>query len=244
MSVRDYDKLSKKIVLGKPIVVVICDHNPGNFKKTSIAKYGSLANAIKDRMQDLIPSCKGTGIVIGGHSASGEASLAAWQNGLIHDLNPLGYIGLDPYEIGENTIDEGNTLTLPAIFWGFTKTTCLVAKEKAAEAGYAITSSNARVLYTVHNENGCKITHCVFTDHGCGVKPFTCSTQDDFDWIYEYVASSIHLFLDAIAHGNTFTREYFELDGTPVDLSLRVNTDEVTLQDMAKGRLGSLQTKF
>jgi hypothetical protein len=240
MSVSDYDKLSEQISLGKPIVVVISDYNPGNFQKTSSTKYALLTNKIENQMADLIPICAeaNTEIVIGGHSASGEASLVAWQLDLL-EMEPIGYVGLDPYEISEKTVDKSKILTLPAVFWGFTKTTCLVTKEKAAEAAYEITSPNSRVLYEIHNENGCGITHCVFTDHGCGVRPLICSTQDEFDWVYKYVAKSIHLFLDAVHSGTSFNRDYFELHGVPEDLTLYVNKDEVESSKTKHPRIGS-----
>lgn len=110
---------------------------------------------------------------------------------------------------------------------GFTRTTCLVAKEKAAQAAYKITSPNARILYKINNSDGCEITHCVFTDHGCGVSPFICSTQNEFDWVYGYVAKSVHIFLDAINTGSTFNKEFFELHDAPEELRLYVNQDEV-----------------
>lgn len=119
MSVSDYDKLSNKISLGHPIVVAIVDYNPGNFKKTSSTKYAYLMNNLQSEMRELIPICAKAdpGIVIGGHSASGETSLTAWQLDLL-EIDPIGFVGLDPYEISEKTIDDNNKfLNIPAIFW-------------------------------------------------------------------------------------------------------------------------------
>jgi hypothetical protein len=242
MSVSDYDKVSEQIALGYPIVVVISDHNEGNFQKTSSTDYALLVNGLGSQLSDLIPICSNgdAKIVIGGHSASGEASVVAWQHGLLEMMKPIvGFVGLDPFEISEHTVDESNTLDLPGLFWGFTRTTCSVTKEKAAEAAYKLTSSFARVLYTIHNDNGCDISHCVFTDHGCGVRPLICGTRDQHDWVYQYVAESIHLFLDAIDRNTAFSRDYYQLHGTPEDISFYVNQDEVGDSVTELSRAGS-----
>jgi hypothetical protein len=240
MSVTDYDKVSEQIALGKPIVVVVADHNMDQLKKTSSTKFAHLINEFQEHIGDLIQICAEghADIVIGGHSASGEASLGAWQLGLL-EMEPIGFVGLDPYEISENTIDMEMQLDLPALFWGFTRTTCLVAKEKAAEAAYGLTAEKARVMYVIHNEDGCRITHCVFTDHGCGVRPLICSTEDTFDWVYQYVAKSIHLFLDAVQNNSAFSKEHFELHDVPEEVTLYVNHDVVAPSNLRNNGLGS-----
>ena len=163
MDVVDYDKISESIVKQSSVAVFITDHNPGNFEKTSHQKYAALVNEISETMKSLLPMCAEAKIAFGGHSASGQASLEAWQNGMLQSIPLAGYIGFDPYEIDKRTIDVKKILTIPSLFWGFTRTTCLVAKEKAAEGGYMAASPQARVLYKIHNE-GSKITHCAFAD--------------------------------------------------------------------------------
>ena len=78
MSVSDYDKLSERIVTGKPIVVVAADHNPDNFQKTSPTKYSKLINAIQSQIEDILPFCKHQDLnfILGGHSTYGSCHTA------------------------------------------------------------------------------------------------------------------------------------------------------------------------
>lgn len=228
MSVFDYDKVSTKVAFGNSTPVVIIDHNPDNIIKTSAEKYANLVNAIKINISTLMPICSNvkTNIIVGGHSASGEASLKALQENLL-DFKPVGYIGLDPYEISPRTFDEKDfILNIPALYWGFSKTTCLVTKEKAAEAAYEITSVDARVLFQIQNDKtDCEMTHCVFSDQGCGF--YICGTEAKYEWIFDYLDNSIYLFLLAIKENIPFTKEYFQFTEHQRDIHIYVNQDEV-----------------
>eukprot|EP00429_Kryptoperidinium_foliaceum_P063989 CAMPEP_0176055104 /NCGR_PEP_ID=MMETSP0120_2-20121206/27427_1 /TAXON_ID=160619 /ORGANISM="Kryptoperidinium foliaceum, Strain CCMP 1326" /LENGTH=349 /DNA_ID=CAMNT_0017388587 /DNA_START=152 /DNA_END=1201 /DNA_ORIENTATION=+ len=253
MKVADYERISKAIVRGKSTVVVFTDHNVDSFKKTSPQKYASLFNETIQQLENLIPYCesRNPAILFGGHSASGQAALQAWQMGLLGDPDshtmPAGFIGLDPYLISSKTLNKSIELTLPSLNWGFSNTTCLVDVEKAARAAYGLTRHEARVLYALRNEEGtadAAMTHCVFADHGCGIPPFTCGAQMNFDWVLDAVATGIHLFLTAIDRRNPFHRNQFNL---PKDIKDRtrvyVNDDnpnpmENSEENVPVGNLG------
>jgi hypothetical protein len=237
MSVSEYDKLSKQVASGTSIVVVISDHNEHDIRKTSPEKYARLANSINAQLKTLVPICTettATQIMIGGHSSSGEASMKAIQNDLL-DFHPHGFVGLDPFEISEKTFGASDfILNIPTINWGFTKSTCLVTREKAAEGAYKLTSKEARVLYAIRNDaDDCKITHCVFSDHGC---EFVCSTSDEYDWVFRYVAESIHLFVDAVSEQIPFSKQYFKLQSDH-EVDHYVNDDDVELRNIHETNL-------
>jgi len=230
MSVRDYDNLSIRIAAGSSIIVVIADHNEHNIQKTSPEKYARMANAVYGNMSNLLPTCKGKEplILIGGHSASGEAVIRALKSNLL-DFDPDGFVGLDPYEISAKTMGRNKfLLEFPSINWGFAKTTCLVTKQKAAKAVYELTDSNARVLYEINNkEKDCKITHCVFSDRGCGITPFLCpTTSAENDWVLTSVARSIHVFVDAAMKRTPFDKSHFQLDPSN-KVEIYVNEEQI-----------------
>eukprot|EP00980_Cylindrotheca_fusiformis_P010699 scaffold2400_cov187-Cylindrotheca_fusiformis.AAC.4 len=233
MSVSDYDKLSWQVAMDTSIFIVFADHNEHEIIKTSPERFAHLANAISDQIALIAPFCsnEGANIMIGGHSASGEASMKALQNGL-YDFRPHGFVGLDPFEVSTKTFGTNeNIIGIPSINWGFTKTTCLVTREKAAAGAYQRTLKAARVLYAIENKhNGCKITHCVFSDHGCGVSPFSCSTHEEYEWVFGYVANSIHLFVDAVREDLPFSKQYFQLE-TEHEVIYYVNNDEIEGMD-------------
>jgi hypothetical protein len=231
MTVSDYDKIAQHIVTAQPIVAIVLDQNVDHVVKTSATEYALLVNAVERQISNIVPICQeGVDSIIGGHSASGQAAVAAWQMGLFgSNINLVGFVGLDPYEISSKTIDDVSPLDLPSLFWGFTQSTCLVAPEKAARAAYELTEMNARVLYTINNEHGSEITHCVFTDRGCGVGPIGCPKKRGFEWIFEFVAESIHRFVYAIQSPSKFTKSTFELNSanaSPYDVGLDVNKDQ------------------
>ncbi|CAJ1914540.1 unnamed protein product [Cylindrotheca closterium] len=211
MSIRDYDKLSTRIAAGSSIVVVIMDHNEHFFQKTSPEKYARLVNAIRSNISSLVSICKNQEplFLIGGHSSSGEAAIMTLENSLL-GVNPDGWVGLDPYDMSPETIGNDAQIKIPSINWGFAKTTCLVATDKAAKAAFELADPGARVLYQINNnENDCKITHCVFSDHGCGI---ICSSNEENDWVPTVVARSINLFVNAVAGRIPFDRSHFQLD--------------------------------
>jgi hypothetical protein len=227
MSINDYDMLSKGTASGQPIVVIISDHNVHNLVKTSPTKYALLVNAIQEQLSDLVPICKNQDahILVGGHSASGEAAVKALQENLLR-FEPVGFVGLDPYEISAKTVDMTKALTMPAMFWGLSETTCRVDIIEAARAAYKLATPKTRILYLLDNDQS-GITHCVFSDTGCGEWPLVCETEEVFDWVHETVAKSIHMFTVAITDSN-YTRRQFELPkDTPRDVVLYANEDEI-----------------
>lgn len=228
MGVEDYDKVSSSIVEDQPAVVIVLDHNPHKPVKIFGEQFALLVNNIHNQLEELIPTCVKPGrILFGGHSASGLAALTAWKDGLLDSINLSGFLGLDPYEIDAQNLGEDFILDLPGLFWGFTKTTCLVKKSHAAAAAYQFTDDENRVLYTIENTGGCKITHCVFSDDGCGIGPISCSTREEFAWIYDQVAKSVHLFLEALEQGTKFTHDLFSLpqeEGPQIHLYVDADT--------------------
>lgn len=227
MTIHDYGMVSKATAAGQPIVVIISDHNVHNLIKSSPTKYALLVNAIQEQLSDLIPICKNQDarILVGGHSASGEAAVKALQENLL-GFEPVGFVGLDPYEISAKTVEMTKTLTMPAMFWGLSETTCGVDIIKAARAAYKLAMPKARILYVLDNDQS-GITHCVFSDTGCGEWPLVCETEEVFDWVHEAVANSIHLFIVATTDGN-YSKGQFELPkDTPRDVVLYANEDEV-----------------
>ncbi len=231
MSVTDYDNLSRAITNDQSVVVVIMDHNVYKIDKTSHTKYASLANEVVYQLNTLIPICElgSAHILFGGHSASGQAAMQAWRHRLFDTskFDPLGFIGLDPYEISEKTMDHIIIFDLPGLYWGFTKTTCLVAVQKAAKAAYDITMTSARVLYSIHNEKeNRKMTHCVFTDQGCGIHPLSCGTSISFHWVHEKVAESVRIYLQALSNALPFSHDSFKLHAPHLDeIDILVNHD-------------------
>jgi hypothetical protein len=243
MSVGDYDKLAVHVASTLSIVVVISNHNVNGIVMTSSSKYAELVNQLHLQLDQLIPPCsyhknftvtneeKGKKFIIGGHSASGQAAFEAVQKRLFH-FDPVAFFGLDPYQISGETIDEDTPLELPALYWGLTETTCFVDVKKAALGAYKLTAVEAggRVLYAIRNSQN-QMKHCVFTDRGCGVGVFVvCSTKKNiYDWIYESVAMSVQLFVEALLGTRDWSMEHFELPVTKsgqVLLHLNNNTFE------------------
>ena len=240
MTVTDYKEIATRTVQEEPsIVVIISDHNVHNFMKTSVTKYALLVNAIGEQIQDLIPTCSETEpnarqIIIGGHSASGQVAIEAFQQNLL--VLPIhGLVGLDPFEIAGTTVDESRPLAIPALYWGFTETTCLVDTKKAAEAAYDLTVQESRILYLLHNTKGGEeetITHCAFTDHGCGTWPLLCQLDPlSAPWIHMAVAKSIRIFTSAIHRGDYHKQQFQMIPEIGWNkISLFVNRDLVLNQ--------------
>ena len=220
MSVQDYDGLAADIVADKPIITIVSDHAPRFFVKLSSRSFRKYYNAMTKSLEHLVPVCKGKKplILVGAHSASGQASIKA-----LPDLvpQPDGYVGLDPFSINEKmTISP----SIPTLEWGFAKTTCAVKIDQAAKAAYEISSKDHRVFYRIDNVSK-EIAHCVFTDKGCA---FICGKKEDGEWVRGAVAQSIHKFVQSIKSGLFYRKAEFSLPGVDSSLfSLFVNTDEV-----------------
>jgi hypothetical protein len=230
MGVDDYDNIARLITEGTSIVVITVNHEVGDIIKTSALKYARLVNELWHQLEDLIPVCDSSTarIILGGHSASGQAALEAIQKGLF-EFHPAAFVGFDPYRITATTM-ENKLLpaSLPTLYWGFSDTTCFVQVNQAALGAYRLSSSHGgRVLYTIDNRNN-RITHCVFTDKGCGMRVFTvCGTNKGFDWVYDSVAESIHRFVDALDARKDFSRDLFELPDAVGTIRVYVNDDDV-----------------
>jgi len=118
MSVMDYDHLGTTMVNGTNIVLVLLDANPGNIVKTNEIKFATLANALASTTNQAISVC-GTSssspgyIIVGGHSASGQAALQALDQNLYH-FTVGGFLGLDPYQVTTK-----NAIAVPSIHFGF-----------------------------------------------------------------------------------------------------------------------------
>lgn len=216
MAVNDYDLLAIEIVRGRPgLVAAIVDHAPRNPLKLSTRRYANLVTAIATRTSELIPVCNRKGnadndasvrtkFFLGGHSASGMVAIKSLS--LIQGFTPAGLIGLSPFQI----TDSMSRISVPALFWGFSTTTCGVKVGFAADQAYALSSAeNGRVLYQLQNPSG-HPSHCIFANHGCGpVCP--CSNSMEYNWIRPAVSDSIQHFLHALESKN-FTRSSLDLN--------------------------------
>jgi hypothetical protein len=236
MGVDDYDNIAGRIARGTSIVVVISNHQVGRMVKTSATLYARVANRLWDQLDELIPVCGGdASIMLGGHSASGQAALEAVQRDLF-EFQPAGFIGLDPYRIAQSNADSGKLPAyLPTLNWGLTDTTCFVQAEQAALGAYRLSSRDrGRVLYAIDNSDNA-MSHCVFTDKGCGMAMFTvCATNERFHWVYDGVAESIHHFVDALDANDAFSKHLFELDAdadATVFLHVNEDVDETNLTE-------------
>ena len=154
--------------------------------------------------------------------------MGASQKGL-YDFIPSGFVGLDPYDISNDTIDYGFPLQFPTFDWGFAYITCFVQVKKAARGAYELSSlERGRVLYLINKNQYHDMIHCIFTDDGCG--RFVCPTKEQYDWVYESVAKSLHSFMNALktVDGTPFQKKEFKLPSTlSGDIFLYANDDNV-----------------
>lgn len=223
MSVSDYDLISHEIVNSNIIMPIVVDPEPDWFIKTSAERFAKLANVLVGQIKDTISVCATTStpkvIIVGGHSAGGQAAMEALP---LFDFVPKGFLGLDPYEIDQTDQPLNHH---PALFWGFAETTCGVDVNKAAKAGYDISDESHRILYQIQHNKDNHNTHCIFTDNGCCACPDSMSF-DQQERLLALVGESTKRFVHAIQHGS-FSREEFELNGEDVIVRLFVNQDNV-----------------
>ncbi len=221
MATTDYSIMSEEISKNKPIVTVITDHAPNFFVKLSESGFAKLYNKLTSDLGAQIPVCKNKSprILVGAHSASGQASIGAMMKGKL-DKKPDGYVGLDPFAIKEKKMKVDEDLPMLAI--GFEKTTCSVKKDQAAKPAYKIANKSHRVFYQVDNVNQ-KIQHCAFTNKGCAV---VCGAKPEGNWVRGLTAQAIHNFIGAIKSKN-FSKAQFSvpLIGT-ASYNLFVGSDE------------------
>ncbi len=199
MGIKGYDKLSSRIAQYGHIVAIL-DHAPGNLMKTDANRYRNLAQDIKDQLTQWLPanSCQNiTHWVMGGHSAGGQAAQNAVANtpGLAD-----GIFSIDPYNAKDT-----NEVNVPAMYWGFSKTTCFVDVNDAAKGTYQ-RSNDRRAFYKVNTKYSwgpCgyspKYFHCSFCDGHCPACTNCRTTPDHF---FDDVAKSANLF---IQHGLSST---------------------------------------
>lgn len=195
MGANGYDKLSHAIN-DYGHVTVILDHAPGNMMKTDASRYTALAQKVKDELLNWLidTPCKGIDYwIMGGHSAGGQAAQnAIAQNSGLAD----GIFSIDPYN-GKDT----DHVNVPAVYWGFSRTTCFVEVNDAAKETYK-RSEDRRAFYRVNTKytwGPCgyspKYFHCSFCDGHCPACTNCKSTPDHF---FRDVAKSVDLF---VKHG-------------------------------------------
>ncbi len=198
MSRDSYDFLAAQMT-SKGYVVVAMDHNPGNMVKTDAAKYQSCANQVKANIATwLAPHGWSSAAhwILGGHSAGGQAA----QNAISATPSLADAIfSIDPYNLS-----GAGAVTGPALYWGFTTTTCFVNVNDAAKAGYYGTSGQ-RAFVRVKKKYSfgpCgyspKYFHCSFCDGHCPACTNCMSTPSHF---FVDVANSVQKFVNAAFYG-------------------------------------------
>ena len=228
MRTSEYDELLSGMVQDQPTVAVMVDQNPFWFVKTNSRRFATFSNAIVDQLSDIVPACRSAPqrIVVGGHSAGGQAAWDAVAAEL-YSFEVAGFLGLDPFRLDPNDRSD-----VPALLWGFTKTTCQVTASNAAKAGYQATSNTNRVFYQIDNASN-DAGHCSFTDNGC-VGPICPAPEESSTFVRESVSDSTQRFLAAIAN-REWDKESFQLGGEndndndkdDIKLNLFVNQDTV-----------------
>lgn len=228
----DYDIIASKISTGEPIITIFTDPKPFNFVKTSEKAYAKLYNSITQNLGGLVSVCEGLSpkIIIGGHSASGQAAFGALSSSLL-EQKPDGFLGLDPFRVNTKRVwfpRPGKKTdvdpSLPLMSWGFDKKTCFVSINSAAKAAYEIAGEENRVFYRLDNKlkENRNIKHCEFTDSGC--IPFICGTSGRTD-IKDAFAKSIQSFVGAVQKG-LVQASYFAVSAVAspdVDVEVFVN---------------------
>jgi hypothetical protein len=228
MDVNSYDNLSREVVMqtnrrddeeSGPVVVMIADASKNiPFK---LSGYASLANAVYGDMSTLLAPLLVPGIeiercdprvVIGGHSASGQAAISDLVKGAFK-FRPAAFLGLDPFSVDPARTKLKDLATLSV---GFTTETCFVTLKVAAEGAYqATTNTDQRVLYRIQNENEKEsgLRHCAFTDTGCG-GPSCPHNVGWYPFVYQLVGEAANHLVRALEASTgdeplVFDREVF-----------------------------------
>ena len=84
----------------------------------------------------------------------------------------------------------------------------MVTAKYAAQYAYEHTTSHKRVLYQVANTRA-QITHCIFTDSGCG--GCVCPSNVADAWVRSAVGTTVKRFITAIARDGAFKDDDFVL---------------------------------
>ena len=209
MSVTDYTTISTDVAATNPVVFIMMDPAPGNPVKLDGPKFANNANELASNLSTYLPNVNlaaNTSIVIGGHSAGGEAAIKSFD-GLL-TFQPVGFLGLDPFSVDTKTM----TIPSPAVLWGFSNTTCAVTVNQAAKAAYNISPQSARVFYQILNpqnllKKSSNITHCIFTDDGCAGP--VCPAQTGGFWVRQAVANSLVPFIGSLVSGEFLPQDQF-----------------------------------
>jgi len=215
MSVSDYDKIASEIAKSSGALTVIIDHSTRFPVKTSGKKYAKLLNRLMKEIDTRISICTAGAsrkIIIGGHSASGQAAVDSFP---ALDFTPDGFIGLDPFRRGGFTgglFSKKVDINIPSFEWGFTETTCFVNVDQAAKSAYEASDETHRILYRVSNTKK-DITHCIFTDNGCPA----CPANESGEWVRKSVGETISVFIKAVS-SSYFTKSKFAISEPLVEL--------------------------
>jgi hypothetical protein len=223
MTRHSYDLLSAQLI-GKGFVVVNMDHNPKGIVKTDAAAYRDCAMTVKSELPTWLVA---TGFqsaahwIMGGHSAGGQAA----QDAISTDPALADAIfSIDPYNA-----DNAGPVAGPALYWGFSITTCFVNIEKAAKAAYYQTSGH-RAFYRVQgvysmNPAPCgyspQFFHCSFCDFHCP-GCFNCTQTPSY--FYVDIANSVLNFVNAEFYEVWSKAGLTTVTTTPTDLFVDSDT--------------------
>ncbi|GLS24728.1 alpha/beta hydrolase [Marinibactrum halimedae] len=210
-----YDRLSSALN-GYGYLVAILDHNPGNIVKTDSERYLALASELKSTAQTWL---NGTGCesvdhwVMGGHSAGGQAAQnAIAQNRWLADA----IFSVDPYDA--SVTEE---VFIPALYWGFSFTSCFVTREDAAEEAYR-RSNDKRAFFQVQEQfswGPCgyapEYFHCSFCDNGC---PGCTNCRRTPAHFFDDVAASVNKFINAAFYSDWSKAALTINAETPIEL--------------------------
>jgi hypothetical protein len=214
MSRSSYDFLSAQIT-AKGYVIVNMDHQPGSLTKTDATAYTNCAQAVKNNIATWLGPMgykSAAHWIMGGHSAGGQAAQAALS------ANPSfadAIFSLDPY----NANNAGNVKG-PALYWGFSVTTCFVTINDAAKAAYYKTTSQREFIRVkgIYSFNPCGYAptyfHCSFCDAHCPACTNCTPTPASF---YVDVANSVQKFIKAAFYGSWSKANLTSTYTTPTD---------------------------
>lgn len=221
MSRTDYDFLAAQMN-ARGYIVVAMDHAPGNLVKTDAGKFQSCANLVKNNIAGWLAPYGFSSVahwIMGGHSAGGQAAQYAIA------ANPAlanAIFSIDPYNLS-----GAPTVNGPAMYWGFTTTTCFVGVNDAAKAGYYGTAGQ-RAFVRVKKKYSfgpCgyspKYFHCSFCDGHCPACTNCMTTPNSF---FVDVANSAQKFVNAAFYG-TWSKASLSVGmTTPTELFVDADT--------------------
>lgn len=198
MSRSSYNYLSAQIT-AKGYVIVNMDHQPGSLTKTDATAFANCAQTVKNNIGAWLAPMgfkSAKHWIMGGHSAGGQAAQAALSaNPALADA----IFSIDPY----NANNAGNVQG-PALYWGFTVTTCFVNVNDAAKAAYYKTATKREFIRVqgIYSFNPCgyapKYFHCSFCDAHCPACTNCTPTPSSF---YVDIGNSVQKFINAAFYG-------------------------------------------